>query len=198
MNYSFNILLDLICWSFVSGFHICVYKGYHYRCVCVHHILIRYWYKGFVGLIKCWQDFRGHPVLKTLPSNAEGVGSLLDWRAKIPRALWPKYQNINRSKVVTALYFRGLTLDFCVLLLKLLLCAGFDILSVLLVLWLSSFVMPTSLSQHAECASVYRQSYSPVTPAIYRRDKGVCSALCGARQRVLPHTEKFSFFSYTL
>ena len=58
--------------------------------------------------------------------------------------------------------------------------------------------MPTSLSQHAECASVYRQSYSPVTPAIYRRDKGVCSALCGARQRVLPHTEKFSFFSYTL
>ena len=149
MNYCFNILLDLICWSFVSGFYICVYE----RCVCVSY-LIRYWfcwaYKMLAGLP--WPS-----VLKTLPSNAEGVGSLLGWRAKIPHALWPKHQNIDRSNIVTALYFRGLILDFCVLLLKPLSCAGFDILSVLLVLWLGSFVMPTSSSQRAECASVYRQ-----------------------------------------
>jgi len=32
------------------------------------------------------RDFPGGPVVKTLPSNAEGVGSIPGWAAKIPHA----------------------------------------------------------------------------------------------------------------
>ena len=32
------------------------------------------------------QDFPGGPVVKTLPSNAEGVGLIPGWAAKIPHA----------------------------------------------------------------------------------------------------------------
>ena len=34
---------------------------------------------------KC-QNFLGDPVVKTLPSNAGGVGSIPGWGAKIPHA----------------------------------------------------------------------------------------------------------------
>ena len=43
-------------------------------------------------------DFPGGPVFKTLPSNAEGVGSVLGWRARIPRASWPKNQKYKIFK----------------------------------------------------------------------------------------------------
>ena len=35
-------------------------------------------------------DLLGGPVVKTLPSNAGGVGLIPGRRAKIPHALWPK------------------------------------------------------------------------------------------------------------
>ena len=38
----------------------------------------------------------GGPVVKTLPSNAGGVGSILGQEAKIPHAAWPK-----KPKLVT-------------------------------------------------------------------------------------------------
>ena len=47
-------------------------------------------------------EFCGGPVVKTLPYNGEGAGSIPGQAAKIPHALWPKNQNIkNRSKIVT-------------------------------------------------------------------------------------------------
>ena len=36
------------------------------------------------------EDFSGGPVVKTLPSNAEGVASIPGWEARIPHALCPK------------------------------------------------------------------------------------------------------------
>ena len=33
---------------------------------------------------RCYQDFPGGPVVKTLPSNAEGAGSISDWRSRLP------------------------------------------------------------------------------------------------------------------
>ena len=44
-------------------------------------------------------DFPGGPVVKTLPSNAGGVGSIPGHAAKVPYALWPKNQ--NRNNIVT-------------------------------------------------------------------------------------------------
>ena len=46
----------------------------------------------FIGLFKepCSGDFPGCPVVKTLPSNAGGAGSIPGWGAKIPHASWPK------------------------------------------------------------------------------------------------------------
>ena len=43
----------------------------------------------------------GGPVVKTLPSNAEGVGSVVCQGAKMSHASQPKDQNINRSNIVT-------------------------------------------------------------------------------------------------
>ena len=43
----------------------------------------------------------GGPVVKTSPSNAEAMGSMPGWAAKIPHATGPKNQNINRSNIVT-------------------------------------------------------------------------------------------------
>ena len=37
-------------------------------------------------------DFLGGPVLKTLPSNARGLGSIPGWGAKIPRFMAKKLQ----------------------------------------------------------------------------------------------------------
>jgi len=42
--------------------------------------------------------FPGGPVVKTLPSNAQGVGSIPAWEAKIPHALQPKHQSINQKQ----------------------------------------------------------------------------------------------------
>ena len=45
-----------------------------------------------------WGNFPGGPVIKTLPSNARGMGLNPGWRAKIPHALWPKNQNIKQKQ----------------------------------------------------------------------------------------------------
>ena len=42
------------------------------------HICVLYW------------DFPGGPVVKALPPNAEGMGSILGWRDKTPHAFWMK------------------------------------------------------------------------------------------------------------
>ena len=44
------------------------------------------------------RDFPGGPVVKTLPSNPEDVGSIPGQEAKIPRALWLKNQNIKQEQ----------------------------------------------------------------------------------------------------
>ena len=44
------------------------------------------------------RDFPGCPVVKTLPSNAGGAGSIPGQGAKIPHALWPKNQNIKQKQ----------------------------------------------------------------------------------------------------
>ena len=44
------------------------------------------------------RDFPGSPVVKTLPSNAEGAGSIPGRGAKIPHALWPNNQNIKQKQ----------------------------------------------------------------------------------------------------
>ena len=44
------------------------------------------------------RDFPGGPVVKTLPSNAGGVGSVPGQGAKILQASWPKNQNIKQKQ----------------------------------------------------------------------------------------------------
>ena len=51
--------------------------------------------------------FPGVPVVKTLPSNAGGAGSIVVWGAKISYALWPKNQNIKQKQ-----YFNKFKKDF--------------------------------------------------------------------------------------
>ena len=43
-------------------------------------------------------DFPGSPVVKTLPYNAEGVGSIPGQGVKIPHASEPKNQNIKQKQ----------------------------------------------------------------------------------------------------
>ena len=43
------------------------------------------------------RDFPGSSVVKTLPSNAKGVGLICDWGGKIPHHLWPKNQSVNNA-----------------------------------------------------------------------------------------------------
>ena len=43
-------------------------------------------------------DFPGGPVVKTLPSNAGGVGLIPGQRNKLPHASWPKNQNIKQKQ----------------------------------------------------------------------------------------------------
>ena len=44
------------------------------------------------------RDFPGSPVVRTLPSNAGGAGSIPGQGAKIPHASWPKNQNIKQKQ----------------------------------------------------------------------------------------------------
>ena len=46
-------------------------------------------------------DFSGRQVVKTLPSNAGGEGSIPGWEAKILHASEPKTKAENRSSIVT-------------------------------------------------------------------------------------------------
>ena len=48
-------------------------------------------------------DFPGGPVVKTSPSNAEGVGSISGQGAKIPHASQPKNQNIKQNSVTNSI-----------------------------------------------------------------------------------------------
>ena len=50
---------------------------------------------------ECVRDFPGDPVVKTLPSNAGGEGSIPGQGGKIPYASLPKNQRWNRSNIVT-------------------------------------------------------------------------------------------------
>ena len=48
------------------------------------------------------KDFPSDPVVKTLLPNAESVGSIPGWGAKIPYAWWPKPQKpYSRSNTAT-------------------------------------------------------------------------------------------------
>ena len=49
-------------------------------------------------------DFPGGPVIKTLPSNAGGVGSIPGQGAKISHASWPKKQNMKQKKYCNKFY----------------------------------------------------------------------------------------------
>ena len=42
----------------------------------------------------------GGPVVKTLPSNAGGAGSIPGGGARIPHASWPKNQNIETEAIL--------------------------------------------------------------------------------------------------
>ena len=53
------------------------------------------------------RDFPGSPVVKTLPSSAEGMGLISGRGARIPRASWPKNQNIKQKQ-----YCNKLNKDF--------------------------------------------------------------------------------------
>ena len=44
------------------------------------------------------RDFPGGPVVKTLPSNAGGVGSVPGQGAKTPHVTWPKNQNTKQKQ----------------------------------------------------------------------------------------------------
>ena len=44
------------------------------------------------------RDFPGGPMIKTLPSNAGGAGSIPGGEAKIPHASQPKNQNIKQKQ----------------------------------------------------------------------------------------------------
>ena len=52
-------------------------------------------------------DFNGSPVVKILPSNAGGAGSIPVWGDKIPCASQPKTQNIKQKQ-----YCNKLNKDF--------------------------------------------------------------------------------------
>ena len=61
------------------------------------------WEEGGSALFLLRKLVVGLPkVVNTLPSNAEGAGSIPDWGAKIPYAPWPGNQDINNiSNIVT-------------------------------------------------------------------------------------------------
>ena len=44
------------------------------------------------------RDFPGGPVVKILPSNVRGAGSIPGWGAKIPHTTRPKNQNIKQQQ----------------------------------------------------------------------------------------------------
>ena len=46
-------------------------------------------------------------MVKTLPSNSRGAGSIPGWGAKIPHTAWPKEQNIRQKQ-----YFNKFNKDF--------------------------------------------------------------------------------------
>ena len=46
------------------------------------------------------RDFPGSTVVKTLPSNAGGVGLIPGWETKVPHASWPN-KTEKRSNIVT-------------------------------------------------------------------------------------------------
>ena len=49
------------------------------------------------------QDFPSNPVVKTLPSNAGGLGSIPGQKVKIPHASRPKKKKKNRKQKTEAI-----------------------------------------------------------------------------------------------
>ena len=47
------------------------------------------------------QDFPSSPVVKTLPSNAGGLGSIPGQKAKIPHASRPKKKTKQRTEAIS-------------------------------------------------------------------------------------------------
>ena len=53
------------------------------------------------------RDFPGDPVVKTLPFNAGGVGSIPGWRPEIPHALGPKKKKkIETTKALKMVHIK--------------------------------------------------------------------------------------------
>ena len=44
------------------------------------------------------RGFPGSPVVKTLPSNTGGAGSISGWGARMLHGLWPKNQYIKQKQ----------------------------------------------------------------------------------------------------
>ena len=57
----------------------------------------------FVVLRQQGWNFPEVLVVKTLPSNVEGVGSIPGWGAKIPYALWQKKKKTKKHKIEAVL-----------------------------------------------------------------------------------------------
>ena len=55
---------------------------------------------NYVKIYIKYQDFPGSPVVKTWPSNAEGVCSLPGWGAKTPHASKPKKPRVKTKAIV--------------------------------------------------------------------------------------------------
>ena len=51
------------------------------------------------------RDIPGSPVVKTLPSNTGGAGSISGWGARMPHGLWPKDQNRSNNKINKDFFF---------------------------------------------------------------------------------------------
>ena len=55
-------------------------------------------------ITKNFKGFPDRPVVKTLPSDTGGVGSVRGWEAKILHAFWPKNQNIKQKQDCSKFY----------------------------------------------------------------------------------------------
>ena len=46
------------------------------------------------------EDFLGGPVVKILPSNAQGTGPIPGWTAKVSHALGPKKKQKHKTEII--------------------------------------------------------------------------------------------------
>ena len=59
----------------------------------------QYYFSPILFYLKVLSElFPGGPIVKILPSNVRGAGSISGWGAKIPHASRPKKQNIKQQQ----------------------------------------------------------------------------------------------------